>query len=128
MTDRKSKAVVCGYCGNEAVLLSGREVYPHRSDLAGLNFWACKPCDARVGCHRGTKTPLGRLANAELRRLKQQAHAAFDPTWQNTPRTRREQYLRLSVAMGVKSFDCHIGLFNEDQCREVLRLCGDGSV
>lgn len=44
--------VKCDYCGNDAMLVSGRAIYPHRPDLFRLNFWQCAPCDAYVGCHK----------------------------------------------------------------------------
>jgi len=73
------------YCRAAALLVSGAVLYPHREDLAELKFWQCEPCKAYVGCHRagvghgdGSK-PLGTLANEELRRARNRAHAAFDP-------------------------------------------------
>lgn len=59
--------MICSYCNNEAKLVSGNVIYPHRPDLAYLRFWQCAPCAAYVGCHKGTTKPLGRIANAELR-------------------------------------------------------------
>ncbi|MFB5268120.1 zinc-finger-containing protein [Paenibacillus enshidis] len=41
---------------------------------------------AYVGVHDGTDIPLGRLANRELRELKKQCHALFDPVWKNKKR------------------------------------------
>lgn len=61
-------APTCPYCGKDSVLVNGHVIYPHRPDLLEKKFYWCKPCDAYVGCHPGTANPLGRLANAELRR------------------------------------------------------------
>ena len=49
--------VKCSYCGNDAELVGGESVYPHRPDLYYLKFYQCLPCDAWVGCHRGTTKP-----------------------------------------------------------------------
>lgn len=84
-------AAICAHCGGECRLTDGKEIYPHRQDLAVLRFWMCNPCDAYVGCHKpgmsdnnplGDK-PLGTAANAELRKLRQQVHGVVDPLWQN---------------------------------------------
>lgn len=114
----------CPYCGNDAELTTGYKVYPHRLDLADLKVWACFPCDAWVGTHKNSPThaPLGRLANAELRRAKMAAHAAFDP-WRKSGRmTRREAYQKLADLMDMDPKDAHIGMFDVEQCKTVVLL------
>ena len=115
----------CPYCGNDAELTTGYKVYPHRLDLADLKIWACMPCDAWVGTHKNSPTnePLGRLANAELRRAKMAAHAAFDPLWKSGQMTRKEAYKRLSEKMGLTPNETHIGMFDVEQCKTVVLLC-----
>lgn len=116
--------VKCNYCGKDAVLVTGRVIYPHRPDLAGLQFWQCSPCSAWVGCHKDSKAaPLGRLANAELRRAKSAAHAAFDPLWKSGMKRRRDAYEWLSKELGISGKDCHIGMFDVAMCHEVVRAC-----
>lgn len=123
-----SSIPICPYCRNPAKLITGQELYPHRPDLFKIKVWQCAPCDARVGCHRngdGTR-PLGRLANAELRVAKQQAHAAFDPIWKarsETSLTRKEAYAWLSEQLDINFKDCHIGEFDVIQCRKVVAIC-----
>lgn len=116
--------VVCDYCGKPAVHVGGQIVYPHRPDLHHLKFWVCSPCDARVGCHvRDGLTPLGRLANADLRAAKQQAHAVFDPFWKTGERSRGDAYSLLAHRLGIRKVDCHIGLFDIHTCRKVIDIC-----
>lgn len=123
------QAVICPYCDDEAALVTGRVIYPHRRDLYGRLFYHCEPCGAHVGCHRprtqhGVDTvPLGRLANAELRQLKREAHDAFDPLWSQGNKKRGAAYRWLSNAMGLSANQCHIGMFDPAQCRQVVRLC-----
>jgi hypothetical protein len=66
--------------------------------------------------------PLGRLANAQLRVAKQKAHAAFDPIWKGGKYSRREAYNRLAKGMRIPVEDCHIGMFDVDQCKFVVYL------
>lgn len=122
--------MICPYCNNPAQLVGGDTIYPYRPDLARLRFWACLPCDARVGCHGGSTRPLGRLANAELRQAKMEAHAAFDPLWKfHTFRngyqtmTRNAAYGWLAGQLGINRADCHIGMFDVAQCRRVVEVC-----
>lgn len=115
--------MICDYCNNKAELVGGDVIYPHRPDLRGLKFYYCADCSAWVGCHRGTTKPLGRLANTELRLAKQSAHVAFDTLWKRTTPAgsfdRSSAYTWLAQQLGIKREDCHIGMFDEEQCRRV---------
>lgn len=118
----------CPYCKkpsvfhqSSAVVYAGRDYGP---------VYACTPCQAWVGCHRGTTAPLGRLANKELRVWKQKAHAAFDPLWQEKmARGFKKKFARdlaynwLAAEMGLKPADCHIGMFDVAQCQKVVEVC-----
>lgn len=115
--------MICPYCGKEAQLVNGDTIYPHRPDLAHLRFYVCQPCDARVGCHPGTARPLGRLANAELRQAKMEAHAAFDPLWRSGLMKRRDAYGWLAERLGIERDQCHIGYMDVVECRRVVEAC-----
>lgn len=123
--------VLCDYCGLPAKLVTGSAVYPHRADLASKNFYQCEPCKAWVGVHPGTITPLGRLANAELRGMKQAAHAAFDPLWEGKIRrdkcsksaARRAAYAWLSEQTGIPPEETHIAMMDVARCRKVIEVC-----
>ncbi|MFY2597151.1 zinc-finger-containing protein [Achromobacter xylosoxidans] len=128
--------VMCPYCDRQAALVTGRTIYPRREDLFPLSFWHCEACDAYVGCHKkgawtneGGKRvisdgslPLGRLANATLRRLKQAAHAEFDPLWRSGEMTRLEAYTWLAKELGISASNCHIGMMDEDTCKAVVAV------
>lgn len=113
----------CPYCNEGAVKVTGEKIYPHRKDLHFLNFWMCEPCNAYVGCHKGTDTPLGRLADVELRAMKSKAHRAFDPIWKEGHSPRREAYAWLAEALNISADECHIGMFDIPRCEEVIALC-----
>lgn len=119
-----SECVICLYCNTNATLVDGSYVYLHRQDLWKKDFWVCRNCDARVGCHPGTVKPLGRLANAELRGWKMQAHAAFDPLWK-TKRigSRSKAYSWLADKLKINKCDCHMGMFDVDMCKRVVGVC-----
>lgn len=117
--------VFCSYCGEVAELVKGDVIYPHREDLAHLKFWQCAPCDAYVGTHKNSKDhkPLGRLADRELRMWKQNAHALFDPIWKSAEMGRRAAYTWLSDQMQLPYYKTHIGMFDVDQCKQVVDIC-----
>lgn len=113
----------CPYCGKQAHLVGGSVIYPHRKDLYEKTFYQCKPCNAYVGCHPGTVNPLGRLANAELRKAKMAAHAAFDPLWKTGIKKRGSAYAWLQEALGIDKKDCHIGMMDVAMCNRVVEVC-----
>ena len=116
------KRVICDYCGEVAKFVGGELIYPHRPDLHKLKFYQCKPCSAYVGVHKGSSTPLGRLANSKLRMAKSKAHIAFDPIWKQAYMSRSKAYIWLSESMGIDTDECHIGMFDEHQCEQVINL------
>lgn len=113
--------IVCDYCGRPAELVTGEIIYPHRRDLYRKRFWLCRPCKAYVGCHPRTDRPLGRLADEELRRAKMDAHRAFDPLWKSGRLSRSDAYRRLAEDLGIPIGNCHIGMFDVETCRAVIK-------
>ena len=101
--------------------MNGAQLYgSKRIDLVSKQFWVCTHCKAWVGCHPRTTTPLGRLANAELRKAKMAAHEAFDPLWRSGELSRSEAYAWLARTLGVSPANCHIGMFDVDGCNAVI--------
>lgn len=120
-------APICPYCRSAAELVCGETIYPLRADLAALKYWRCNPCDAHVGCHAagtgygdGTR-PLGRLANADLRMWKAKAHTIFDAFWKQRGIGRSAAYQRLAKDLNIDTMDCHIGMFDVEQCKLVIQ-------
>lgn len=113
----------CPYCDKSAKLVTGDSIYPRRPDLRHKLFYLCRPCDAYVGCHEGGSRPLGRMANAELRRAKMAVHAVFDPLWQSGERKRKQAYHWLALTLGLTRAECHVGNFDLEQCRAALKFC-----
>lgn len=64
---------------------------------------------------------------SSLARARMAAHRALDVYWRFGALTRSGAYARLAELMGLPAADCHIGMFDEAQCREVVRLCEDPS-
>lgn len=118
-----SKNPMCPYCGQKSSLVKGDVIYPHLLRLHEKNFYLCNPCNAYVGCHPNTDNPLGRLANAELRKNKLLAHNVFDKLWKSGKMSRSEAYKMLAEKMRIECKDCHIGMFTVMQCKQVMAIC-----
>lgn len=111
---------ICPYCNKTAILVDSKVVYAKSYGP----IWMCSgECEAWVGVHKNSPNfqPLGRLANAHLRRAKQAAHAAFDPLWKDGHMTRTAAYAWLRQALN-KNRPVHIGFMDETGCREVIAV------
>lgn len=112
----------CPYCGSNVSLRESTVVY--RRDY-GYKLWVCDNypmCDAYVGAHKGSDRPKGTLANKTLRAWRNNAHKAFDPIWQGGRMNRGEAYDWLAENMGLTRERTHIGEFDVEQCKQVVRI------
>lgn len=120
------KGKKCPYCGNKPVKIDSKEIYGKSYGF----MWMCIKCKAYVGCHPGTGRALGRLANAELRRAKQEAHKWFDGMWRaaikrgrGKSQARKAAYNWLSKELRIPLDLTHIGMFDLEMCKQVIKLC-----
>jgi len=120
---KQGQIIYCPYCGRQAEYVDTKEIYGKSYGMAYL----CRPCDAYVGVHDGTDQPLGSLANWELRRWRNRAHAAFDPLWQRGRfrRRRNDAYAWLAEKMGLPKEETHIAMFDVPQCKQVIQIMND---
>lgn len=122
------KGKLCPYCNKKTKLINSSFIYAGR-DFG--NLWYCDNCHNYVGCHKGSSHALGRVANKELRKLKEKAHSIFDVLWKrkkriegiSKTRARKEGYKWLSNQLKIPHRYCHIAMFNKRQCIEVILLC-----
>lgn len=113
--------VYCDYCSRLTEYVDSKVIYGKSYG----NIYLCRNCMAYVGVHKGTDKPLGRLANAELRYWKKAAHAVFDPLWQygRFRHQRNAAYAWLAEQMRLPREKTHIGMFDVDQCKQVIAIC-----
>lgn len=117
------KEVYCDYCGRRAEFVDSKVIYGKSYGM--IYLCRCCPGYAYVGVHKGTDRPLGRLADMELRELKNLAHAAFDPLWKEGrfKGHRKAAYAWLSEQMGLPQEKTHIGMFDTVRCERVVQIC-----
>jgi len=141
------KAPECASCGSHNTkLVTGEDIYPHRPDLYSKFFWRCE-CGAYCGCHNTKKgnyrRPLGRPADKELRAARGHCHRVFDPLWKNAHQmacyrdsekdakaihiinkaARTRTYRYLAACMNLTRDECHIGMMDVQQCRQLYAIC-----
>lgn len=116
--------IFCVECQDhmETELVTGSEIYPHRTDLADKYFYRCTKCGNYVGCHPNTTKPLGCIPNEELKRARNLIHDKLDPLWKSYAygKSRGWWYSTLAKELGIKEY--HTGWTRSvEECRNVWR-------
>jgi hypothetical protein len=110
---------VCDCCGSaNIVFCSNPKDYAH-----GQDTWCCSDCEASIGCHPNTNTPLGKMANSETRAMRYKAHDVFDLLWKSGLVSRVMAYKWLAAELRIRAKDCHISWFTIEQ----LEICINAS-
>ncbi|MCQ2095555.1 MAG: DUF3268 family zinc-finger domain-containing protein [Bacteroidaceae bacterium] len=120
-----SRGRLCPYCLCETELIEDKVVHEDSPDKFRYYYRCKRNPDHHVGCHYGTKIPLGRISDSKLRRLKNQCHKAFDPLWKQKPKafsSRQRAYYWLAKQLGWDNDFTHIGMFGEEQCLRALEI------
>ena len=107
----------CPYCKSDSILVDASSVYGPKYE-GKFCLWICEnypDCDAYVGVTEGFPSPVGTLANAELRGLRRRLFkaigGAINQCTKRTDRVRRRELENLRKLVGWQ---------NEDQCRQLL--------
>ena len=112
----------CPYCGGSVGLRSAASVYGSGDGW----IWVCNrypDCDAYVHCAPGTKTPLGVLANRELRHLRRQAHRQIDCLINDGYLSKDGVYRWMQDIYDIgtgSAMPPHIAMMSDRQCRQVI--------
>lgn len=107
----------------EARLTDGREIYPHRGDLADLPFWKCDTCGNFVGCHHKTKDrtrPLGCIPTPEIKNARKHIHRILDPLWKSGRYNRGKLYGIISERIGWEYHTASIR--SVEEAREIYKI------
>lgn len=115
---------VCRYCNHKPELKTAMQVYGR--NIGDCNFyWVCPLCGAMVGCKKGTTKPMGELANARTRKLRIEAHRAFDPIWKSNLMMRDQAYCWLAKHLGLTFNTCHFSLMSDNNLIKTVQICNN---
>lgn len=121
---------ICRSSVDTLKVVDEEEIYNRRYSDKDKKYWKCFKCESYVGCHDEGISPLGILADKELRGMKMDVHKLFDPIWKYyvevkgmvKNKARNKAYQWLADEMELNKKECHVGYFDKDQCREALRV------
>ena len=112
----------CPYCGSHTILRSADGIY--RENARNDMLYVCKnypACNSYVRVQRGTKIPLGTVANRELRELRAEAHRQFDKLYKHGYMGKHDAYQWLGGILGVPAKQAHIAQLSLLSCNLVIR-------
>ena len=110
------------HCGRTAVLRSAEGIC--KAHRPGAMVYVCPDypaCDSYVMAHPDTLEPMGSLAGPKLRRLRYEAHRAFDQLYKTGLMSKQEAYRWLSYIVQAPMAHAHIGHLGEYYCEVVIR-------
>ena len=119
---KKMNNLKCPDCNSEMVLKQTKK-FTYK-DGSPRKFYSCvrfPECNGIISCHQDGK-PYGTPVTKKTRQLRIQAHTAFDSLWKQAGMERRDAYKWLSQKMGIKASQCHIGMFDEFRCLQVIEI------
>lgn len=128
------KGELCPYCYCETKLVPGESVFPNKMNTSprpkylDKMFYQCiNDSNHYVGTYSNNIKSLGRLADSELRILRNKGHKIFDPLWKEKKvfKSQKEAYKWLSVKMDIPLEFTHFGMFTNDQCHKAISFCNE---
>lgn len=111
----------CPFHHGEPRLISDHLVY---GQSYGGKMWVCEcfpSCEFRVGCHRGSDTPMGQMCDNATRQARQAAHQVFDQLWTQGWLKRNQAYDLLKRRMGSEK-NVHIAESDIGECTRIAQI------
>lgn len=115
------RRMCCPYCKGRVELRTAEGIYKHAEKGEKLLVCSNYPvCDAYVRVHPGTETPMGSLANRQLRMLRRRAHEQFNKLYQSGLMNKNDAYSWLAGVLNVPKAHAHIGYLGDYYCQVVI--------
>ena len=115
---------ICPYCNCETKTVTDKEIYGPQSNYSKTFIQCIQNSEHYVGTFSNGKS-LGRLADAELRKLKRNGHEVFDKLWQGeqaTFKSRDQAYQWLSKKMKLSKDLTHFAMFSDELCIQSINI------
>lgn len=117
----------CNICGGKVIYTTNARIYG--KEYGSGKMYYCTKCHAHVGTHKPRpKEALGLLADAEMRKLKEECHELFDKKWKDKSTSKQRHnarywaYVDLANKMGISVEECHFGWFDKEELLKALSI------
>lgn len=124
--EEEASKMKCPYCGGKVIFTTNDKIYKKIYGNGWVYMCVDFPkCNSFVGGHKNGNA-LGNLADQPTRIARKLAHDKFDPLWMGVSEDRNVNkkvrawlYGILSDWTGLEIDQCHIGMMNPAQCKQV---------
>ncbi len=124
--NNRGKELYCPVCGSRAVIKTAREVIGEKAVDPDRFIFVCsrydQGCNTYVYAAKGSKTPLGEMADPQVRNLRIRAHKAIDAVVNSGVMSKRNVYDYLADHMGCPIGRFHLAECGRYGCEETIRL------
>jgi hypothetical protein len=107
----------CNICGGSVRLVNNETIYGKPYGKYPYVYY-CSACGAYVGVHPDN-SPLGILADKEMRELRSRCHELFDKTWKNKTQ-RTINYGKLAMKLRVRK--AHFAWMSKEELRKAIKI------
>lgn len=125
MLEKKTKStrpLKCDECTSGNVELCNNKIIYGTPKGEWPLMYHCKDCGAAVSCHPQTDIPMGCMATQATRQARGRAHKCFDKLWKEGLISRDKAYADLASFLMVNINNCHMSMFNEETCHDVINF------
>ena len=112
---KQDNRLYCPYCGRQAVLRPAMYVYGERNLDPENYLYVCggyPACDSYIGVHKKSLSPMGTLADGNLRHKRIEAHRALNEVINAGVMTKHGLYIWLQNRLCLSETEMHIGKFS----------------
>ena len=123
---KQDNRLYCPYCGRQAVLRPAMYVYGERNLDPENYLYVCggyPACDSYIVVHKKSLSPMGTLADGNLRHKRIEAHRALNEVINAGVMTKHGLYIWLQNRLCLSETEMHIGKFSYFRCEETIREC-----
>lgn len=109
----------CRYCAGEVIFTTNDYLYGRRYGKHPY-LYICKNCEASVGVHPNSATPLGTLADAQLKTLRHDAKTLFFQYTRFRGMSRSQAYKYLRTRYDLTSNEAHFGMMEAPILKRII--------
>lgn len=121
---RHSPPTICHYCEGVVDLVDNKVIFG--KNHGNGKCYRCRNCNAYVAVCSDLITPIGRLRDPQLHKMKKKAHFLFDSYWKQNRMNRSEAYFKLADKLGIPKKQCHFKLFDKEITAKAIYILEKG--
>jgi len=114
---------ICNICESNKITLETNDVIYNGVQYGNYPFiYLCNDCRSYVGIHPNSNSPLGTLANNEMRQARKRVKFKFIEWYMSKGFSRNKAYSILAKELNIPKEECHFGWFDVKKCNDAEKI------